>query len=32
MKIPWKGGIVVVLGGGEILAPVYGLEEGESKL
>ena len=28
MKIPWKGGIVVVLGDNEILAPVCGLEEG----
>ena len=31
MKIPWKGGITVVLGDGEILAPVYGLEEGENE-
>ena len=27
MKIPWNGGIVVVFGDGEILAPVYGLKE-----
>jgi len=27
MKIPWKGGIVVVFGDGEILAPVCGLKE-----
>ena len=27
MKIPWKGEIAVVLGDGEILAPVCGLEE-----
>ena len=32
MKIPWKGRIVVVLSDGEILAPVYGLKEGGSKL
>ena len=32
MKIPWKGGIAIVLGDGEILAPVYGLEEGGSEL
>ena len=32
MKIPWKGGIAVVLGDGEILAPVCGLEEGGSEL
>ena len=33
MKIPWKGGgIAVVLGEGEILAPVCGLEEGGSGL
>ena len=30
MKIPWKGGIVVVLGDGEILVLIYGLEEGVS--
>ena len=29
MKIPWKGGIAIVLRDGEILALVYGLEEGE---
>ena len=27
MKMPWKGGIAIVLGDGEILAPVCGLEE-----
>ena len=32
MKIPWKEGIVVVLGNGEILAPICGLEEGGSEL
>ena len=33
MKILWKGGgIVVVLGDGEILAPICGLEEGGSVL
>ena len=32
MKIPWKGGIAVVLDDGEILAPVCGLEEGGSEL
>jgi len=32
MKILWKGGIVVVIGDGEILAPVYRLEEGGSEL
>ena len=32
MKIPWKGAIAVVLGDGEILAPVYGLEERGSEL
>ena len=32
MKIPWKGGIAIVLGDGEILAVVYGLEEGASEL
>ena len=32
MKIPWKGGIVVVLGDGEILALIYGLEEGGGEL
>ena len=30
MKIPWKGGIAIVLGDGEILTLVYGLEEGGS--
>ena len=32
MKIPWKGGIFVVLSDGKILASVYGLEEGGSEL
>ena len=32
MKIPWKGRIVVVIGDGEILDPVYGHEEGGSEL
>ena len=32
MKILWKGGIVVVLVDGEILALVYGLEKGGSEL
>jgi len=32
MKIPWKGGIAVVLGDGEILAPIRDLEEGGSEL
>ena len=32
MKIPWKGGIAMVLGDGEILAPVCGLEEGGSEV
>ena len=32
MKIPWKLGIAIVLGDGEILAPVCGLEEGGSEL
>ncbi|KAK9996658.1 hypothetical protein SO802_021344 [Lithocarpus litseifolius] len=32
MKISWKGGIDVVLGDGEILAPICGLEEGGSEL
>ena len=32
MKISRKGGITIVLGDGEILALVYGLEEGESEL
>ena len=31
MKIPWKGGIAVMLGDGEILALVCGLEEGGSE-
>ena len=32
MMIPWKGGIPIVLGDGEILAAVCGLKEGESEL
>ena len=32
MKIPWKGEIAIVIGDGEILALVCGLEEGGSKL
>ena len=32
MKILWKGGIVVVVGDGEILALVCGLEKGGSEL
>ena len=32
MKIPWKGGIAIMLGDGEILASVYGLEEGGIEL
>ena len=32
MKISWNGGIVVVLRDGEILLPVYGLEEKGSEL
>ena len=32
MKISWKGGIAIVLGNGEILAPICGLEEGGSEL
>jgi len=32
MKILWKGGIAIVLGDGEILAPICGLEEGVSEL
>ena len=32
MKILWKGGIAVVLGDGEILALVCGLEKGGSEL
>ena len=32
MKILWKGGIVVVLGDGEILALVCGHEKGGSEL
>ena len=32
MKIPWKGGITIVLGDGEILAPVYRLKEEGSEL
>ena len=32
MKIPWKWGIAIVLGDGEILAPVFGLKEGRNEL
>ena len=32
MKIQWKGGIATILGDGEILAPVCGLEEGGNEL
>ena len=32
MKIPWKGGITIMLGDGEILALVCGLEEEGSEL
>ena len=32
MKIPWKGGIAIILGDGEILALVSGIEEGGSEL
>ena len=32
MKISWKLGIAIVLGDGEILAPISGLEEGGSEL
>ena len=32
MKILWKGRIATVLGDGEILLPVCGLEEGGSEL
>ena len=32
MKIPWKEGIAIVLGDGEILIPVCRLEEGGSEL
>ena len=32
MKIPWKGGIAIVLGDCEILASVCGLKEGGSEL
>ena len=32
MKIPWKRGIGIMLGDGDILTPVCGLEEGESEL
>ena len=31
-KIPWKGGITIVIGDSEILAPICGLEEGGSEL
>ena len=32
IKIPWKGGIAIVLRDGDILSPICGLEEGGSKL
>ena len=32
MKIPWKRGITIVLGDGEIFTPVCGFEEGGSEL
>jgi len=32
MKILWKSGIAIVLGDGEILVLVYGLEDGGNKL
>ena len=32
IKIPWKGGIAVVLSNGEILALIYGVEEGGCEL
>ena len=32
IKIPWKGGIAIMLRDGDILAPVYGLEEGGNEL
>ena len=32
MKIPWKGGIAIVFDDDEILALVYGLEEGGGEL
>ena len=32
MKIPWKGGIAIVLSDGEILASIRGLEEGGIEL
>ena len=31
MKIIWKGGIAVIIGDSEILAPICGLEKGESE-
>ena len=32
MKVPWKGGIDVIIGDGEILAPVCKLEEEGNEL
>ena len=32
MKVPWKGGIAIVIGDDEILASFCGLEEGGSEL
>ena len=32
MKLPWKGVIAVIIGNGEILAPVYGLKKGGSEV
>ena len=32
MKIPWKGGIVVLLGDGETIALVYGLKGEDNEL
>ena len=32
MKLPWKGVIAMIIGNGEILAPVYGLKEGGSEV
>ncbi|XP_075667539.1 uncharacterized protein LOC142637139 [Castanea sativa] len=32
MKIPWKGGIAMLLGDGEILAPIYGLKGEDNEL
>ena len=32
MKIPWKGEIAIMLNDSEMLAPIYGLEEGGGEL